>query len=139
MMCQRMGFPPISTIGLGRSSVSSSRRVPRPPQRIMACTGSSGQVSPDLRKAEVRVVGQPLDPKCADAGGVQERLRLAGPQRVVELVEDEERALRHPWQEVLERNSRRLVQVEIEEQQAHNQVRMRFDEARDGYRRVSAD
>src|SRR5271155_1817569 len=34
MMCHRMGRPPISTIGLGRNSVSSLRRVPNPPQRI---------------------------------------------------------------------------------------------------------
>src|ERR1700687_689024 len=33
MMCQRMGRPPISTIGLGRNSVSSRRRVPNPPHR----------------------------------------------------------------------------------------------------------
>src|SRR5690242_21756231 len=34
MMCQRIGIPPISTIGLGRTSVSSARRVPKPPARI---------------------------------------------------------------------------------------------------------
>src|SRR6202043_4235117 len=34
MMCQRIGWPPISTIGFGFSSVSSERRVPRPPARI---------------------------------------------------------------------------------------------------------
>src|SRR5919106_3587065 len=34
MMCHRIGFPPISTIGLGRTSVSSARRVPSPPARI---------------------------------------------------------------------------------------------------------
>src|SRR4051812_26576369 len=34
MMCQRIGSPPISTIGLGRSDVSSLRRVPRPPARM---------------------------------------------------------------------------------------------------------
>ena len=28
MMCQRIGMPPISTIGLGRTSVSSLSRVP---------------------------------------------------------------------------------------------------------------
>ena len=33
-MCQRIGRPPISTIGLGRVSVSSVNRVPRPPARI---------------------------------------------------------------------------------------------------------
>src|SRR6185503_12099876 len=34
MMCQRIGRPPISTIGLGRSSVSSVSRVPCPPARM---------------------------------------------------------------------------------------------------------
>src|ERR1700686_2336567 len=34
MMCQMIGWPPISTIGLGLSSVSSERRVPSPPARI---------------------------------------------------------------------------------------------------------
>src|SRR5262245_47773727 len=34
MMCQRIGMPPISTIGLGRTAVSSPSRVPRPPARI---------------------------------------------------------------------------------------------------------
>ncbi len=29
-MCQRIGFPPISTIGLGRTSVSSAKREPQP-------------------------------------------------------------------------------------------------------------
>src|SRR5215213_9494669 len=34
MMCQRIGWGPISTIGFGRYSVSSRSRVPLPPQRI---------------------------------------------------------------------------------------------------------
>ena len=34
MMCQMIGLPPISIIGLGRVSVSSVRRVPRPPARM---------------------------------------------------------------------------------------------------------
>jgi len=33
---ERMGLPPISTIGLGRISVSSASRVPAPPARITA-------------------------------------------------------------------------------------------------------
>src|SRR5215472_15842941 len=41
MMCQRTGRPPISTIGLGRNSVSSRRRVPRPPHRITTFTAVS--------------------------------------------------------------------------------------------------
>src|SRR5438876_3499350 len=36
MMCQRIGRPPISTMGLGRTSVSSLMRVPKPPARITA-------------------------------------------------------------------------------------------------------
>src|SRR6185295_14351755 len=36
MMCQRIGFPPISTIGLGRPTVSSLRRDPIPPARMTA-------------------------------------------------------------------------------------------------------
>ena len=34
MMCQRIGFEPISTIGFGLYSVSSLNRVPKPPARI---------------------------------------------------------------------------------------------------------
>jgi hypothetical protein len=33
-----MGFPPISTSGLGLNSVSSLNRVPRPPHKITAFT-----------------------------------------------------------------------------------------------------
>jgi len=33
-MCYRMGLPPIPTIGLGRISVSSASRVPKPPARM---------------------------------------------------------------------------------------------------------
>src|SRR4051812_49139071 len=36
--CQRMGAPPISTIGFGRTDVSSARRLPSPPARITAFT-----------------------------------------------------------------------------------------------------
>src|SRR4051795_10012037 len=38
MMCQRIGRPPTSTIGFGRNSVSSRRRVPRPPHKITTFT-----------------------------------------------------------------------------------------------------
>src|SRR5687768_2630263 len=34
MMCHKMGRPPIGTIGLGRNSVSSRKRVPNPPHKI---------------------------------------------------------------------------------------------------------
>src|ERR1017187_475768 len=38
MMCHRMGRPPTSTMGLGRNSVSSRSRVPKPPHRITTFT-----------------------------------------------------------------------------------------------------
>src|SRR5438067_2410937 len=34
MICQRIGRPPISTIGFGRTSVSSASLVPSPPARM---------------------------------------------------------------------------------------------------------
>src|SRR6478735_1241816 len=34
MMCQRIGNPPTSIMGLGFTSVSSARRLPRPPARM---------------------------------------------------------------------------------------------------------
>ena len=39
MMCQRIGLPPISTIGFGRTAVSSLSREPNPPARMTAFTG----------------------------------------------------------------------------------------------------
>ena len=36
MMCQRIGLPPISIMGLGFRCDSSEMRVPRPPARITA-------------------------------------------------------------------------------------------------------
>ena len=44
MMCHRIGLPPISTIGLGLSVVSSLSREPRPPARITAFTRSEGNL-----------------------------------------------------------------------------------------------
>ncbi len=34
MMCQRIGRPPISTIGFGFVTVSSARRLPTPPAKM---------------------------------------------------------------------------------------------------------
>src|SRR5947209_4602062 len=39
MMCHRIGWPPIATIGLGLTSDSSRKRVPRPPHRMMTGGG----------------------------------------------------------------------------------------------------
>src|SRR5436305_8168769 len=40
MMCHSIGLPPISTIGLGRTAVSSLSREPKPPARITAFTAT---------------------------------------------------------------------------------------------------
>ena len=42
MMCQSIGLPPISTIGLGRTAVSSLSREPNPPAKITAFTSVQG-------------------------------------------------------------------------------------------------
>src|SRR5262249_47976163 len=55
-MCQRIGLPPISTIGLGRTTVSSLMREPRPPASMTAFMSVSfsggylniGQAKPKL-------------------------------------------------------------------------------------------
>jgi len=57
MMCHKMGRPPISTIGFGRNSVSSRRRVPMPPARITAFTVSPF-VSPALSLSAVCAQGR---------------------------------------------------------------------------------
>src|SRR5687767_2292983 len=46
MMCQRIGSPPISTMGLGLVWVSSDRRVPSPPARITVRINGSRRGSP---------------------------------------------------------------------------------------------
>src|SRR5208282_1094104 len=43
IICQRIGRPPISTMGLGRYSVSSRKRVPSPPHSITTFTRFSWQ------------------------------------------------------------------------------------------------
>src|SRR4051794_41422695 len=50
-MCQRIGLPPISTIGLSRSPVSSLRREPRPPARITAFTAADPTGAPAFQAA----------------------------------------------------------------------------------------
>src|ERR1700730_6674570 len=51
MMCHKIGMPPISTIGLGRISVSSARRVPNPPASIPTFIRSSDDCLLPLRRA----------------------------------------------------------------------------------------
>src|SRR6266478_5631335 len=53
-MCQRIGLPPISTIGFGRTSVSSASRVPIPPASIATFIPPANLHSP---RKTVRPVG----------------------------------------------------------------------------------
>src|SRR6266851_7172947 len=61
MMCQSIGLPPISTIGFGRTAVSSLSREPKPPARITAFTGMQviGRAA-CLRTIDWRSWGRPL-------------------------------------------------------------------------------
>lgn len=84
MMCQMMGRPPISTIGFGRTAVSSLNRVPNPPARMTAFTRS-----PPLPKP----TGQLFSPVVIDTCGrdlsrfltdvVGDASRVASPARVL--------------------------------------------------------
>ena len=57
MMCQTIGFPPISTIGLGRTSVSSVSRVPSPPARMPTFIGPSYRSCREMMRRP-RVLGR---------------------------------------------------------------------------------
>src|SRR4051812_18956422 len=57
MTCQRMGLPPISTIGFGRAEVSSPSREPRPPARMTAFMRPHPNPPPPPATADVVVVG----------------------------------------------------------------------------------
>src|SRR5215471_3835867 len=62
MICQRIGLPPISTIGFGLVEVSSDSRVPRPPASITAFTEGSIPCQPpgDNSKNAFRAPQSPL-------------------------------------------------------------------------------
>src|ERR1044072_4027312 len=106
MMCQRIGWAPISTMGLGRYSVSSRRRVPCPPQRIT--TGRSRieglVIAADSwvgreRRSFYRTPGMPAPGSVLDASDVAERLQLLDLLAValgVAMGEGEARAWAHP-------------------------------------------
>ena len=55
MMCQRIGIPPISTIGFGRTLVSSLSRVPIPPARMTVFIEASVPWRPDLGERSGRI------------------------------------------------------------------------------------
>src|ERR1700736_519101 len=109
-----------------RSSASVARRV------VSATSANDGE-------GDVGIELDPLEPQVSDPQGLEQRPRLARPDRVVELVERQNRAARHPRHEDLERVPRRFVEIEVQEEQADHQVRMGLDEFRDGAHRIALD
>src|SRR5690606_42164160 len=79
MMCQRIGLPPISTIGFGRRVVSSANRVPNPPARITAFiystpsrAASGGQPPVGVRRSiSGWALGELRRPRRAPQGGFE--------------------------------------------------------------------
>src|SRR5215831_17457522 len=62
-MCHKSGSPPISIIGLGLISVSSARRVPRPPARITTFTDLASTTAVSLNSACELSLGIPFPAK----------------------------------------------------------------------------
>src|SRR5690242_19200677 len=83
--------------------------------------------SVETGERDLRLKRQPLELQGADAERVDERGRLARPRAVVQLIERQHRALRHARDEVLERAARRLVEIEIEIQERHDEVRVALE------------
>src|SRR5271163_3868878 len=59
MMCHSIGLPPISTMGLGRTVVSSLSREPRPPARITAFTACRLLDAPHIQPRDPTQPGPP--------------------------------------------------------------------------------
>src|ERR1035441_7154683 len=61
MMCQRIGRPPTSTMGFGRNSVSSRRRVPKPPHKMTTFTKkTSPKRQPTHNEEPIIIEGFPI-------------------------------------------------------------------------------
>src|ERR671934_1011227 len=90
-------------------------------------------------KSYVGVELHSLELQAAHADHVHEGLRLPRPERIVELVEGQDGALRHAGDEVFEGGSCGFVKIEVEEQKADDDVGMVGDEGGDRLRRVPLD
>ena len=72
-MCQRIGWFPTGTIGLGRSSVSSRRRVPNPPHNTKTGTFDTSRVNActsQIIKLRLRDAGRPNARRALDCRSV---------------------------------------------------------------------
>src|SRR5439155_3894651 len=74
-----------------------------------------------------------------DPDTLEQRARLTWPRAIIQLIERDDTTPRHPWQDVLEGNSRRLVEVEVQKEQAHDKMLVSRDEVRNRLGHVAAD
>src|SRR5579863_536790 len=93
MMCHKMGRPPISTMGFGRNSVSSRKRVPNPPHKmttfiLILQTFSSSRQAPDCNRA-----ARPMSTALEGPHMIVGQKRSAGPDPAI--------ALRPHWVNVI--------------------------------------
>jgi len=61
MICQRIGRPPISIIGLGLKADSSDMRVPKPPARMTTFIKIPNQSSTPERIPEKNALNKPME------------------------------------------------------------------------------
>src|SRR5688500_10837613 len=71
---------------------------------------------------DVRVPLEPLQLEIADTDCVEDGARFAGPDRIVELIQRDHRALRHTGQQVFDSRLRGLVEIDVKKQKTHHQV-----------------
>src|SRR2546430_6444626 len=64
-MCQRIGRSPTGTIGLGRNSVSSRKRVPRPPQKMTTFINEVCYGILQTEASELRLLSSSFSPSAA--------------------------------------------------------------------------
>src|SRR5438046_1916710 len=95
--------------------------------------------SVEAGERNLRLEREPFERERPDAESVNKRRSLAGPRTVVQLIERDDGALRHPRDESFDRAFRRLVEVEIQIQQRDDQVRILVEVLGNGTDRVALD
>src|SRR5262245_30812317 len=88
---------------------------------------------------DLRLEREAFELERADAERVEERHRLARPGAMVQLVERDDRALRHARDEPLDRALRRLVEIEVEIQQRDDQMRIALQVVGNRRQRIALD
>ena len=79
MMCQRIGRLPIGAIGLGMTSLTSRKRVPRPPHKIATFIVSDGESECCLLLVQLGTVKLEVGWRADQTGTVSNRMSVAPP------------------------------------------------------------